>query len=145
MKYKNKPELGEWFAQWTFRKWRQHPIFQTVDAIVKIPIHPKKLKQRGYNQLDIFATTLGKLFHIPVVENCVERIDYSQSQTFKNIHQRSYSKEVFALNNPLALKGKHALIVDDVITTGNTMSQMANLLLEIDGVKISVFGIATAK
>ena len=145
LKYKNKPEIGAWLTEYIFLKFGNHPIFNEVDAIVKIPIHKKKLKIRGYNQLDVLADELSKRFNIPVIENSLVRSEYTRSQTFKNITERSYRKEIFQITDSKTLEGKHLLIIDDVITTGSTIEQMARLLQKIQDVKISVFALATAK
>lgn len=145
LKYKNKPEIGSWLAEFIFIRFSNHAIFSNVDALVKIPIHKKKLKIRGYNQLDDLARALSRNFDIPLLDHSLIRSEFTRSQTFKNRKDRSYVKEIFKITNAEALKGKHILIIDDVVTTGSTIEQMARLLQTIKGVKISVFALATAK
>lgn len=145
LKYKSKTDIGVWFADQTFEHFKNHKMFHEVDAILKIPIHSRKLKERGYNQLDAFADRLSELFRKPIINDAVIRNHYTKSQTQKGISDRNYATSIFSLVNENSLKSKHILIIDDVITTGSTIEQMANLLLTVSEVKISVFAMATAK
>lgn len=145
LKYKKQQDIGNLLAHWTYSRYKNHSIFKTVDGIIKVPIHAKRLKERGYNQLDSFTEKISLDFKIPIYENIVVRKLYSRSQTSKNRQGRNYQDNIFSIQNSETLKGKHLLIIDDVITTGSTIAQIANLLLEQENTQVSVFTFALTK
>lgn len=113
------------------------------DAIIPVPLHPKKYHLRGYNQCDCIAEGMQKTMGIPVLNNYLRRITHNSSQTRKTRYMRWKNVEtIFSVNDADALKNKHILLVDDVITTGATIEACAQQLKEIDGLKLSVAAIA---
>ncbi len=120
--------------------------FSTVDAIVPVPLHPKRLKWRGYNQSEWFAMGLSEEMGVPLHTDWVERVVETTTQTKKNAEERWENVQgIFALkeNLPLdGLVGKHLLIVDDVITTGATIMACASAFSGLENVKISAVSMA---
>lgn len=145
LKYKNKPEIGNWLAEWTYQRYHQHIIFKGIDALIKTPIHTKRLKERGYNQLDNFAQVISQKFNIPIYDDVLIRTQYTTSQTQKKMRERLFENTPFELKNHNRINNKHILVVDDVITTGNTMEQIVSLLQTAQPASINIFAIATAK
>ncbi|HLV23758.1 MAG TPA: hypothetical protein VKY36_03135 [Moheibacter sp.] len=138
LKYGNHPEIGSLLAQKTLMDIE----LQNFDGIIPIPIHPKKLKKRGYNQVIPYAKTLSEIAQIPLVEDFLIRMENNPSQVFKNREKRLNS-----LQNAFALTDKdlegHYILVDDVLTTGATVSTCVNLVhSKFPKIKISVMTIA---
>ena len=145
LKYKNKKELGIRLGEDHGIKLRDNPKAQDIDLIIPVPIHFKKLKKRGYNQSALFAKGLSKGMNIPWSEDHLICIKESSTQTRKSRLDRLENVEkTFALSNPQALKGKHILLVDDVLTTGATLEACALRILEAEHTKISLAAIAIA-
>ncbi|MCD6091627.1 MAG: ComF family protein [Bacteroidales bacterium] len=144
-KYKGVRELGiEMGKRYGAQLIEVHP-FKEVDLIIPVPLHPKKKKIRGYNQSEQFALGLAKSMHIEVAADNLYRKTASETQTLKTkIERWENVKDIFGVRNPEELKGKHVLLVDDVITTGSTLDACAGVLLEIKDIQISVAAIAAA-
>lgn len=146
LKYKNRQDIGEKLAEIYGKKLLEStsPLLQ-IELIIPIPLHPKKYKQRGYNQCHTFALSLGqKLKKIVNISSANRKIN-TISQTGKNrINRWENVSDIFEISNQKELINKHILIVDDVITTGATIEALANQLLKIPGTKVSVLVMASA-
>jgi ComF family protein len=119
--------------------------FSEVDLIVPVPLHPKKEKQRGYNQSLAIAEGLSGQLEIPVENNILFRQFYSQSQTRKGRFERWENvNDLFNLNSENYFSGKHVLLVDDVVTTGSTLDACAQKILNCNGAKVSIATLAYA-
>jgi len=141
LKYLNHPEIGVLLAE----KLLQEFDLKTFDGIIPVPIHPKKLKKRGYNQVVPYAQTIAEKSGIPFLEDFMIRVENNPSQTSKNRNNRLTNiKTAFGLSNQ-NLQG-HFILVDDVLTTGATLSTCVNLIHEkFPDLKISVMTIACAQ
>ena len=116
-----------------------------IDVIIPIPLHPKKLKSRGFNQSEWFAKGLAKILEKPLDLNSFERVHETSTQTKKKKYQRWENVEgIFNLKDKKALINKHLLLVDDVITTGATIEAAWMALKDVEGIKVSVASIAFA-
>lgn len=139
LKYENRPDIGSLLAELTLSEIN----FDGYDGFILVPIHPQRLKKRGYNQIMSYAKELAESSRIPVLAHYLKRIENNPSQIHKNREKRLSSIrsafELFKKPKP----GKY-LLVDDLITTGATLSICTNLLHEIKGVEISVLTIACA-
>ena len=144
LKYKNRQELGKLVAQWVSRLYDKKLIKGTIDYIVPVPLHPRKKKKRGYNQLTLFGQSLAEYFEVSYREDILIRSVNTPSQTRKNLKQRRENvAAAFSINHPLRYAGKHFLIIDDVMTTGATVEACAETLLKnIPGARISVLTMA---
>jgi len=140
LKYKNKPDLGIELGKLYGFRLIESLIEIDWDEIVPVPLHPLKLDRRGYNQSERFAIGLSIALNIPVCHE-LKRIKYTETQTRKSRLQRWENvKEVFSLVENHTLKDKRVLLVDDVMTTGATLSACANVLLgsEVKSVDLAV-------
>lgn len=116
-----------------------------VDLIVPVPLHHLKKAERGYNQSSYIAKGLSKSLKIQIKENVIKRIRYTESQTLKNISEReSNIKDAFVVKSKKSVSGKTILIVDDVITTGATISEAARQLLNYGAAKVYAISVAIA-
>ncbi|MDA3779327.1 MAG: ComF family protein [Bacteroidales bacterium] len=119
--------------------------FKDIDIIIPVPLHPKKLRKRGYNQSDWIAMGLGKTMKNKVDCKNLYRNIHTSSQTNKSRFERWKNVEnIFELKNKSQLLNKHILLVDDVVTTGSTLEACANIILKIQGTRVSIITLAIA-
>lgn len=146
LKYNKRPEVGKRLGELYGYELVQSPVFIKPDLIIPVPLHPKKLKKRGYNQSSSIAEGLGKILDIPVSEDNFYRSSQTETQTKKSRFARYENmKDAFDLKNPEALIGKHVLLVDDVITTGSTLEACALKMQERADLKVSIAALAYAE
>jgi ComF family protein len=142
-KYRGKKKigylLGKYFAsQLTDTGWGKD-----VDAIVPVPLHPKKERKRGYNQSAQIAYGMAEILNTPVDENILIRHTFSSTQTKMNKEERWENvKSIFSCPQKQNLPYSHILIVDDIVTTGATIEACANELTKAGAEKISVATLA---
>jgi ComF family protein len=146
MKYKGNKELGEVMGNCMARELLSSGFFEGIDMLVPVPLHPEKLKCRGYNQSERIAVGISHVTGIPVITSYLERIKNTDTQTHKSaIERRENVEGIFLLQNLLFFSGKHILIVDDVLTTGATIMSFASIFQEVKDIRISVFTMAIAR
>lgn len=134
-------EMGRKMAIVIADKHAQHPI----DAIVPVPLHPKKKNLRGYNQSDLIATGLAESLGIPVWKDVIVRQKHNATQTKKGRYERYVnSKEIFSVVDPRKLEGKQVLLIDDVITTGATIEACGGALLQVKDLRLCIAALAVA-
>ncbi len=146
-KYRHRPQLGQWMARQAAAAMQASGMWQGIDYIVPVPLHPAKLLRRGYNQTDYIARGLSQETGIAVLQALVARRGHS-TQTHKGRVERYFNTR--GLYGPAPgvaamLQGKHVLIADDVCTTGATLEACAASLQHIPGITISLFALAAAK
>ena len=139
LKYKGHEEIGTAIGFWYAEELKSLPQIKTVDCIIPVPLHPKKLRERGYNQVTTFAKTLSESLNISYNERVLVRNIYSKTQTKKSMLKRSeLNTAVFDVHFGDSMIGKHFLLIDDVITTGATLEMCSRALLKIPGAKVSI-------
>jgi len=140
LKYQNKQEIGRFLAQLTAEHLKNDAILSQIDYIVPVPLHPKKFKKRGYNQMSLFGQDLAQKFKIHYDEKILIKTKNTSSQTKKNAAERRQNvANTFDIKNPENYVGKHFLIIDDVMTTGATIESCAETILKkIPQSKVSV-------
>ncbi|MFH1194598.1 MAG: ComF family protein [bacterium] len=138
-RFRNGIYLGEKIAEHgrdIIRVWN-------INLIIPVPLHRTKQAERGYNQSYYIAKGISKPTGIPVSQRSIRRIRYTQSQTKLNILERKENiKGVFKVKDRKIIKGKNILLVDDVITTGATVSECGVTLLNSGANKI--YAVSTA-
>ncbi|MEC3879973.1 ComF family protein [Parapedobacter sp. 10938] len=145
LKYRNRPEIGTVIGQRYGAVLVDTAPFNQADIIVPVPLHPKKLRARGYNQSTFFANGLAHSMHLPVAEHGIVRRRATESQTRRNRYERYENMlETFVANDVGAIADRHVLLVDDVLTTGATLEACASSLLENGAAKVSAVTIAKA-
>jgi competence protein ComFC len=142
-KYKNHDYLGPWLAQLLISQLsKTGQQLKGFDLITYVPLHKESLKTRGYNQSRILAKELSKHFQIPLVDDIIIEVKSKKSQTAveRKDRQSNISGIFQAAEN---ISGKKIIIVDDIFTTGSTLSECAKVLKEA-GAK-NIIGITLAK
>ena len=143
LKYKGNEDVGVFFGNWLGEIIKENKEFLNIDCIIPVPLHPKKKRQRGYNQVSKFGESLSTHLEKPFEENILLRTSSSKTQTFKARFDRFNNNDTkFMLSNLTALKDKHVLLIDDVITTGATLEACAKELQKTAGLKISILTMA---
>lgn len=107
------------------------PHFQNrgVEVLLPVPIHPERLRERGFNQATILAQYLGKSLNIPVVTQGLQRIKNTETQTHLSAKERHKNlKNAFAVDKEMLSGFKRVALIDDVITTGATTQVLASIL-----------------
>jgi len=139
LKYKGHQEIGSFFGEWLGKEMLQSNRFKNIDIIVPVPLHPKKLKKRGYNQVSIFGKTLATYLNAKYCEDVLIRKSATSTQTKKHRLERWKNvEELFFLTDNSYFEGKNILLIDDVITTGATLEACANELLKTSNINISI-------
>ena len=143
LKYKGNQKIETFIGDWFGFMLKKSGEFNTIDCIVPVPLHQKKLKTRGYNQLTTFGTALAKQLNAKYTPTILTRISSASTQTFKQRFERFQHKETtFSLTDTSCFKNKHVLLIDDVITTGATLEACCKELLKSANITISIATIA---
>jgi ComF family protein len=145
-KYNGMHQIGNLLGNIAAEQLTKNVIFNTADYIIPVPLHKKRLRERGYNQSACFAQGLSDKLNAVVEENNLIRVRSTETQTHKSQFARFENmQEVFIVANPERLMNKHILLVDDVITTGSTLEACGAQLLKIPGLTLSIVTIAYAE
>lgn len=146
IKYRSVPKMGQWLTTRAVHDMASSHFFDGIDAVTAVPLHRSKLAHRGYNQSEYLAHGITDALHIPYVE-ALKAVRPHTTQTRKGALERWRNIQGnYALTDKAPqLAGKHVLLVDDVITTGSTLTACASLLRDIEGVTVSVFTLAAAR
>ncbi len=145
LKYKGNREVGHKLGMLFGFDLIQNSLFQEIDAIIPVPLHPKKEKKRGFNQSVEICKGLSESMQRPLITgNLIREVD-TASQTRKGRFERWENVSgIFSVKKGRLLTSKHLLLVDDVVTTGATLEACCEPLLEIPGVKVSIATLACA-
>lgn len=143
LKYKGNKNAGLYLGKLLGQQIAESNRFNTVDAIVPLPLNIKRERQRGYNQAAIIAEGMQAACNWPILTKAVARKQYTQTQTHKGRVERWQSmQDVFEVADDEALKGKHILLVDDVVTTGASLEACAAPILLVPGATLSIATVA---
>jgi ComF family protein len=145
LKYHNKPEIGLVIGRELGKRLMATGSYTGLEGIVPVPLHPKKERERGYNQSAMFAQGLSETMNIPVLGQSLVRKTFTSTQTKKSRMERFQNVgDVFVVEQQHLLEGKHLLLVDDVLTTGATVEMCGLAILAVPGVRLSLATIAIA-
>jgi ComF family protein len=145
-KYKGVKQIGNLLGNIAGEQLIKNEVFNSVDLIIHVPLHKKRMIQRGYNQSACFAEGLAQKLNAAVEYHNLVRAIATETQTHRSRFARFENmQEVFQVKYPEKLIDKHVLLVDDVITTGSTLEACGIELLKIPGLKLSIATIAYAE
>lgn len=139
LKYRGQQKVGVFLGKWLGEELKTIKSYQDIDVVIPVPLHKSKLRHRGYNQVAKFGKEIANALEIEFNTKVLQKTKTTKTQVFKNRFLRtSSSSATFSISEKQTLKGKHILLVDDIVTTGATIESCANALLQIEGIKISV-------
>jgi ComF family protein len=145
LKYNDRPDIGFSMGKQFGCELYRSIEFIKPDLLIPVPLNPKKLRKRGYNQSEAIAKGLSIGLHIPFANNALTRPLATSTQTRKNRYERYLNVTgKFKTGDPALIENRHVLLIDDVITTGATLEACAEELLAIPGVHVSVAALAWA-
>ena len=145
-KYRGVRQIGNLLGEIAGSQLIKNEIFKTIDVVIPVPLHNRRMRQRGYNQSACFAEGLATKLNAVVEENNLVRVIATETQTHKSRFARFENmQEVFVVKDSGSLRDKHVLLVDDIITTGSTLEACGIQLLKIEGLKLSIATIAYAE
>ncbi len=145
LKYQGDREVGLELGRRMARDLMATTRFADVNAVMAVPLHPRKERQRGYNQAQVLVDGMREVWPMRDLGAELGRAILTTSQTRRGRMERwNNVQDAFRLLDPLAFAGTHVLIVDDVITTGATIEACAHALQQAPDVRISVFACACA-
>lgn len=145
LKYKGHEEIGTVLGSWQAEELKELQLEIPFDVVIPVPLHKRKLRERGYNQVSRFGKAIASELIISFNEKILVRKVYSKTQSKKNLLGRSENIEhIFDVDFNETDHNKHYLLVDDVLTTGSTLEACSRALLKIPGAKISIVCMAMA-
>lgn len=146
LKYFDRPDVGEQMGRAAASEFMQNNFFDGIDLIVPVPLTRERKRERGYNQSEMIARGVHGVTGIPVAADVLSRSTFKESQTKKDRWERMDNVEdVFTCTCADKVRGRHVLIIDDVITTGATIVGCATVLVRAGAEKISVMSLGYAK
>ena len=145
MKYRGQADIGYDLGTIMAKQLAEQRFFDGIDALVSIPLHRHRLRERGYNQCDYIAQGIQQVTGIPLVKSAVQRIKDNPSQTHLQLLEREQNvANAFRVVRPELLESRHVLLIDDVMTTGATLLSCMQEMAKINGIRLSAFTIAYA-
>ncbi|AXT52197.1 ComF family protein [Aquimarina sp. BL5] len=139
LKYRGREEIGKELGIWLGGELNQLSDYQCIDSVIPVPLHPKRLRERGFNQVEKFGREIAKKLDAKYIDNVLKKNSYNEKQS-KNSRLTRWinTSETFGIQNESLLINKHILIVDDIVTTGATIEACIQVLKSISGIKISI-------
>ncbi|MGY6649121.1 ComF family protein [Wenyingzhuangia sp. IMCC45574] len=143
LKYQGAQLFGQDAAVLFIEQLKDKAFFNSIDIIIPVPLHIKKEQKRGYNQIELFGTTLANSFNVPFVKDGLIKTNNNKSQTKQSKEERYKSvQQSFKVNRKHNLENRHILLIDDVITTGATLTACCKAIQKEYSVNISIITIA---
>lgn len=146
MKYHDRPDIGVALGRLMATELQSAGFFDGIDLLVPVPLAPRRERQRGYNQSRQLTLGVSEATGLAVSDSAVRRTVFKGSQTELSRWDRQENVEdVFRLRDADTLRGRHVLLIDDIVTTGATVTACARELQKAEGVRISVLAFGYSK
>ena len=143
LKYKGNIAIGNYLGELMGKTLLASNRFNTIDALIPLPLYPDKERKRGYNQAAIICDGMSAIMNVPVIKSIVLRQRYTDTQTKKHRTERWENVAgSFSIKDESKLRGKNLLLVDDVVTTGATLEACGTMMAGIDKVTLSIATLA---
>lgn len=143
LKYKNQEKIGLLLGNWYGHILKENGYLNNIDYVIPVPLHRKKLRKRGYNQVALFAKTIAVHIGAQYLEGVLIKTANTRTQTKKSRILRWQNKQaLYILTDYEILRNKNVLLLDDVITTGATMETCATALSATKGINIYMASMA---
>ena len=145
LKYSGIREIGNELGRIYAVALKSSGFTSDIDLIIPVPLHPSKKRMRGFNQSECISDGIAEVTGIPIDTGSLVRMVVTGTQTTRMRYDRWTNVEgIFRVADPVPIRGKHILLVDDVITTGSTIESCVNELLKVEDLKVSVIAIGCA-
>jgi len=145
LKYNANTSIGQYLGSIMGLTLKQSNRFEGLQGLVAMPLYADKEKLRGYNQAEVICDGIAETTGIPVIRKNIVRLRATETQTRKHRAERWQNVSgSFAVSDPDAIKGKHLLLVDDVITTGASIEACGHAILQVPGTLLSIAALAHA-
>ncbi len=144
IKYKGNHRFGIWLGAYLASDIQDSKYFDTIDLLVPIPLHKKKLRKRGFNQAEIIAQGISKITNISLDTSNLQRSIANPTQTKMGSFERWLNTQnIFIIKDNHCFDNKHILLIDDVFTTGSTIEAAIEVInKECKNVQVSVLTLA---
>ncbi len=145
LKYNNKFLVGKFLGELIASQVGEQVKTWNADMIIPVPLHSLKKAERGYNQAELICKGISKVLFIPTKPNVLKRSRYTLSQTTMTLEERKENvHKAFVLRKKRKITGKRIIIVDDVLTTGATITECARVLKENGAEEVYALSVAIA-
>lgn len=146
LKYADRPDIGEYLGALMAQEMLMAGYFDGVDILMPVPLSRKRKRQRGYNQSEMVCRGINAVTQIPINTRALSRQHFHQSQTkLMRFQRRENVANMFELRHSQDLEGKHIMLVDDVCTTGSTLTACATELNKIPSTRLSILTLGFTK
>ena len=143
LKFNERPYISQTIAYFLKKMKKSFEKLKIYDIIIVVPVSRKRRNERGYNQSELIARAISKTLGIPIVKNVLVKIKKTVPQSSLNKVQRAEnSNGVYSAKNHTKLRNKKILLIDDIYTTGSTLNECANALIQ-KGIKREQIGVLT--
>jgi len=148
-KYRGRREFAEYYADKLYEHFHNALPKLNISAVVPVPIHPERLKNRGYNQAELIAEILAKKLDLPIVTDYLIRSKNTVAQkNLDPVSRRKNLREAFRINHNskfYEIQLKNILLIDDIYTTGSTADACSAVLKEAGTEKVYVLCVASVR
>ena len=145
LKYRGHEQISGFLGEWLGAELSTIETYKAIDVVIPVPLYKTKLRERGYNQVAEFGKQIAKALNTEYNDTVLIKTKPTKTQVFKGrITRWNDDGAVFSISEKDSLKGKHILLVDDIITTGATIEACASVILKIDNIKLSLATMAIA-
>jgi ComF family protein len=141
-KYRPCRSLGKPLGEWMVDRIK---VLASIDMIVPVPLHARRLRQRGFNQSLLLAHRMSKRYGVPLSSDNLLRVRPTRPQVELTGDERIVNVAgAFALLRPFEIETKNIILIDDVFTTGATMNECAGVLKAAGAAQVTAFTLARA-
>ncbi len=139
LKYRGQEKIGIELGKWLGEELKQSNDYKDIEFVIPVPLHKKRLRERGFNQVAKFGIEIAKMLNAQYTDSVLKKKAYHQKQSKRGKLSRwTNTSETFNIQNESLLRDKHILLVDDIVTTGATIEACVHVLKSIPGIKISI-------